>query len=233
MYDSTLYFNPNIIYVINKNIVEWDMEAASVAICERYKLLPQSKIDALRLSQKEDRTKQMGLLQRDREFSNKLIRGIIDMRQLFIDMNHISEDEIISLHSDAIILNTNRKLIGDIQGVTLRPKHTYMSYLRYDSIEMFYVSNDHEHYIDYKGASKDMLDVHTLGMNQVLVNFFQKMENYDPDIYTFLRNFETAYRNDRANPACYLPFGRKVGEYKYKNLKLLGLLATIAYKEGK
>lgn len=232
MYESTLYFNPNKFYVINKPIVEWDMEAASVAICDRYKLLPKDKINALRLSKKEDRTRQMGLLQRDKEFSDKLIRGIIEMRQLFIDMNNISDDEILSLHSDALILNTNRSLIEDIQGVTIRPKNRYTSYLRYDGIEMFYVSNNIENYIEYKGASKYMLDCHTLGLTKVLTKFFKMLEDYDPDILRYLRNFETEYRNDQAPPACYIRFGKTVGDFKYKNLKLLGLLATIAYKEG-
>ena len=178
---------------------------------------------------KEQRTRKMGLLQRDNyEFSEKLLTGIKNIRRKFLETNGITENDIIAIHSDAVIFSSKKSIITDIEGVEFRMKGTWSSYMRYDNIEMLY-SND---YITYKNASKDNLFQHTLGMTKHLKQIFMYMENCDEDVFKYLSKFQSMYLSDRLPIQYYVPFG-KVGEIKVTNLTLLAHIANIVLSASK
>ena len=84
-------FNENIDYMFHVNIVEYDMVAASVSVCEKYKLLSDDKIQWLKLLPKEKRTIEMGKMQKDSAFSEIMINGILETREMFIKENNINK----------------------------------------------------------------------------------------------------------------------------------------------
>ena len=47
MYKTLLWMNPNIQYVFGKNIVEYDMQSASLSVSRRFKLIPDDRLDIL------------------------------------------------------------------------------------------------------------------------------------------------------------------------------------------
>ena len=146
-----LWTNESIQFTFHSHIQEYDMEAASVSVCEHDGLLPQEMINELKLMPKEKRTVKMGKLQRDdKMFSENLLAGIRNMRKKFIETNNLTQDEILSLHSDACILNTNRRIISNIENVNFRKKNDWNAYIRYKGIEMFYKNDIKNNYIDYK-----------------------------------------------------------------------------------
>lgn len=227
MHDKSIWFNDDIQYIINGNIMEYDMTAASVSVSEYYHLLDEETIRVLRLMPKEARTKKMGLIQRDdKEFSKNLISGIRKHRKRFIEDNGLTEDEIVSLHSDAVIMNTKKRIKGDIDGIVFRRKGMWTSYIKYGKVEMYYSDG----YITYKGIPEEMRMQHTMGINKYLLTVFEKLENMDPSILQYLKRFQGQYIRDEL-PNFYYPSFGIVGEYKLENLNLFSYITNIVLKE--
>jgi hypothetical protein len=228
MHEDMRWYNDNIQFMFHANIVEYDIAAASLAVSERYDLLDKNTIEQLRLLPKENRTVRIGLIQREnKEFSKQLLSGIREIRRKFIEINNLDETNILSLHSDACIFSSKKKIITNIEGVEFKHKNTWSGYIRYKDIEMFYVDN----YITYKGIPEAILNQHTLGINRYLVNVFDKIEDYDSDILKYLSKFQTSYLQDKLQNYFYIPFGRRGGTYKMSNLELFSFIANIILKE--
>lgn len=228
MYSKTLWENPDIQYMFNQNIVEYDMQSASLSISRRFKLLDDNWLDQLERMPKEKRTKLIGLKQRDdKEYSERMINGILQTRKEFIETNNLSSDDIITLHSDALMFVQKHVITDNIHGVPFIKKNTWSSYIRYGRVEMFYNNG----VIDYKGIPKQMLQQHTLGMCQYLLTIFQLIEDNDLEgIMRFVRKFQKQYLQDKLPEYYYTAFGN-TGKYKTENMKLLTFIVKIILKE--
>ena len=229
MNEKLLWFNPNIQFMFHSNIVEYDMRAMSVSVSEKYGLLDEETIRILRLLPKDQRTKRVGLMQRDnKEYSQRLIECELDTRRKFLEANNLDETNVISLHSDACIFNSKNKIINNIDGIEFKHENTWSAYMFYKGIEMFYSDG----VITYKGIPKEMLNQHTLGIHKFLCNVFNKVDNYDTDILPFLSKFQKNYLQDKLPEFYYVPFGR-TGEYKMGNIGLLSFVAKVVLAEMK
>ena len=227
MFAKTMWMNPSIEYVIRQNIVEYDMQQASLNVSRRFHLIPDEKIDILERMPKEKRTKDVGLMQRNnKELSDNIINGILQTRKEFIQTNQLTEDHIVTLHSDALMFIQNKVIKDKIHGVPFIQKHAWTSYLRYGRVEMFYIDGT----IDYKNIPKPMLQQHTLGLNQYLLKIFRMLEDNDWDIFEYLSRFQKMYLQDKLDECYYIPFGN-TGAHKFENLKLLSMIAKIAINE--
>jgi hypothetical protein len=229
MHEKLLWFNPNLQYVFNSNIVEYDMNAMSVSISEKYGLLDKEIINQLKLLPKEDRTVKMGLLQRaDPEFSKKLLECELDTRNKFLELNHLDESNVLSLHNDACIFISRKKIVSNIEGVKFKHSNTWSSYINLKGVELFYADGA----IEYKNIPKEMLMKHTLGFNKFFCKVFEKMEDNDPSILSYLSKFQTKYLQDKLPQYYYFPFG-KLGDYKTYNLEITSYIANMVLKEMK
>lgn len=227
MNEKLLWFNPNIQFMFHANIVEYDMKAMSVSISEKYHLLDQSIIDKLKRMPKEQRTKAVGLMQRDsKEYSERLIQCELETRRKFLEMNNLTESDVICLHSDACIFNSRKKIINNIEGVEFKHANTWSSYMRFKGIEMFY---DGE-VLEYKGVAKELLNQHSMGIHRYLCEVFNKLENYDPSIVDYISKFQKNYLQDKLPDYYYLAFGR-LGDYKMSNLELFAFIANVVMRE--
>ena len=233
MHDKMLWTNESIQFTFHSHIQEYDMEAASVSVCEHDGLLPQEMINELKLMPKEKRTVKMGKLQRDdKMFSENLLAGIRNMRKKFIETNNLTQDEILSLHSDACILNTNRRIISNIENVNFRKKNDWNAYIRYKGIEMFYKNDIKNNYIDYKNIPEELVQMHTMGFDVYLKKVFGYIENYDENVLKYISRFQKQYLQNKLPEYYYNPFGRH-GQYKLSNLELTAFIAQMAIMEVK
>lgn len=233
MHDKMLWNNENIQFIFHAHVQEYDMEAASVSVCEHDGLLPQEVINELKLMPKEKRTVKMGKLQReDKMFSENLLAGIRNMRKKFIERNNLTQDDILSLHSDACILNTNKKITSNIEGVNFRKKNEWNSYIRYKGIEMFYKNDIKNNYIDYKNVPEELVQQHTLGFDVYLKRVFEYIENYDENVLKYISRFQKQYLQNKLPEYYYHPFGRN-GVYKFSNLELTAFIAQLTIQEVK
>ena len=229
MYTKTLWMNPDNEYVINQNIVEYDMQSASLSVSRRFHLLDDKLLDQLSRMPKEKRTKLIGLTQRDdKEFSENMINGVLRTRKEFIEKNKLDEDTIIALHSDALMFIQKHPVHDNIDGVPFIKKNEWTSYIRYDRLEMFYNNG----IIDYKGIPKQMLQQHTLGICQYMLQIFALLEDNDREaMLHYINRFQRMYLQDKFPEYYYLPFGNVGGKYKAENLKLFSFIAKIVIQE--
>lgn len=229
MNEKLMWFNDKIQYLFHGNIVEYDMKAMSVSVSEKYGLLDDETIKILKLLPKDQRTKKVGLLQREnKEFSEQLISCELETRRKFLEINGLDESNVLSLHSDACIFNSKKKVINNIDGIEFRHANTWTGYMNYKNIEMFYIDGT----ITYKGVPKDMLNQHTLGIHKYLCSVFDKLDNYDTSVLDFLSSFQTKYLQDKLPEYYYIPFGR-TGSFKISNLSLLAFVANVVINEMK
>lgn len=222
-----MWFNPDIQFMFHANIVEYDMKAMSVSISERYNLLDKSIIERLKRMPKEQRTREVGLIQRDdKEYSQRLIQCELETRRKFLEANGLDETNVISLHSDACIFDSKKRIINNIEGVEFKHANTWTSYMRFKGIEMFYDGEA----LEYKGVAKELLNQHTLGIHRYLCDVFSKIENYDETVIEYITRFQMKYLQDKLPDYYYNSFGR-VGDYKMSNLELFAFIANVIMKE--
>lgn len=227
MHKTLQWMNPNIQFVFRKNIVEYDMQSASLSVSRRFHLLDDAVIDTYERMTKDKRTKAIGLIQRDdKVFSENMINGVLQTRKEFLEMNHLNDSNIISLHSDAIIFIQTDNVIDHIETVPFIRKNTWTGYIRYQKLEMFYSDG----IVEYKGIPKQMLQQHTLGICQHIRTIFDKLDQCDESIYPYLTKFQKKYLQDKLPEYYYIPFGN-TGKYKSENLKLLSFLAQVVMHE--
>lgn len=222
------FFNENIEYTFDSNIVEYDMIAANLSVIKALHLLDVPKIQQLELLPKDKLKVQVGLIQRDnKEFSEALCSGTLYFRKLFIEANNLSERNILSMHNDAVIFISKKKIITQVDDhVNFRCDGTWESYIRYKNLEMFYGNE----ILGQKGFIKEMWNQHTLGLCKYLLNVFNKLNNYDPTIIQDLRKFQTVYLQDKLPEYYYVAFGRP-GPFKLANLQFTAFITNIALKE--
>lgn len=229
MHEKMLWYNDQIQYRFHDHIMEYDMKAASVSVSEYFHLLDPETITQLKLLPKEKREIRMGLLQRDdKEFSDRLLSSIREIRRKFLETNGLSESDVLSLHSDACIISSTKKIKSNIDGIEFKHKGTWTGYMKYDKIEMFYVDNT----IEYKGIPKELVRQHTLGINQYLCTIFDMIDNYDTQVLKFMSKFQKNYLQDKLPDYYYITFG-KYGKYKMDNLKLFSYVANVVLQEMK
>ena len=196
-----------------------------------FKLLPKEIISELKLMSKTQRTIKMGKLQRDdKQFSENLLAGIRNIRKKFIEMNNLTENDILSLHSDACFINTNKSIISNIEGVNFRKKNSWNSYVRYKGIEMFYKYDIKNNYIDYKNVPIEMVQQHEMGLNTYLKRVFGYIEDYDENVLKYIAKFQKQYLKNELPEYFYTPFGRN-GTNKFSNMELTAFIAQIVIKE--
>ena len=171
----------------------------------------------------------MGKLQKDKAFSDKMISGLLETRDIFINENRIKDEDIISLHSDALFIINKHKIKTKVNGIEFKIKNSYSSYIKYDDrMEMFYTGS----YIDFKQFNKERLKDHTLGIVKYLTNIFKRVEDYDPTVLDYIRKTNTKYLKDKLPEYWYNAFGN-TGEYKTENFKLFAYIANVVLSEVK
>lgn len=203
---KTTWVNPNIEYLFNTDIIEYDIQDAGFNLIQQYQLLPASKIEELtRLQKGLDRHIAVGMLQRDdKDFSKRLGEKFAEIRALFLHANDLTDNDIISVKKDAIytIGTCKKTTFGKIK---FRPKHHYTSYLRLTQIqnlELYYSSEG----IDVKGMSEMSVNKHRLYWMEFFRELFPMIEDQNSLVKRRFIKFLDQYKNDQLDEAYYVEF---------------------------
>lgn len=204
--EKSNWFNPNIEYLFNSLIYEYDMKDAGFSIIKSYKLLDIDTIKKLNLMDKKSRTIEIGkIMGCNKEFSNSLMNHFSELRKFFIDSNYIEDDDLIAVKKDALFCTKecNQLKFGSIE---FRIKNKYSSYLRFpynNNLEIYY--NDGGS-IEVKGINDFNLDKHRLYMLDFIYKIFKYIENKNPIIKRFILKFINDYKSLKLDQAYYLEF---------------------------
>lgn len=207
LYEKDTYLNPNILYLFNKFIYEYDMRNAGFNLSREFKLLPKDKLDELGKMKKDYRTIEIGKIQRKNpKFKEQLAQAFIEARRIFFEENSLTEEDVISIKKDAIFTLRSCPVnkIGDF--IEFRNKHSYTSYIRINKKIEFYYS-DRE--MDIKGIGEDTLKYHTNYLIYFIHKYFNKMETCEKAVVLeFIRNFIDQYKRRELPVGYYRRFER-------------------------
>lgn len=218
----TTWKNPDIEYLFNEDIIEYDITDAGFNIIKAFKLLPRDKIQELEgLPKGITRHIAVGKLQRDdKAFSDRLLNQFAYVRDVFIHANALTSDDIISVKKDAFftIKQCNRLKFGQVEFLE---KNRYSSYIRFPNIqdiEIYYSNNG----IDVKGIGDTSLNRHRLTMLEFLSNVIPRIEAKDESVKRYMMNFIKQYKSHELEDEYYLEFNNKsmdiIPEFNYKNI---------------
>ena len=204
---KTTWLNPNIEYLFDYDIREYDIQDAGFNLIKQFKLLPEDEIKRLeRIGKGKERHIQVGLLQREnKELSEKLLNSFAEARKIFISFNKLDTvNNLISVKKDAmfIIGTVDRVKFGK---VIWNDKNRYTSYIRFpenNNIELYYS----EYGIDVKGMSDISVNRHRIYMLEWLREMIKMIENKDNRIKRKLISFIEDYKSGNLNEAYYLEF---------------------------
>jgi len=224
LYDSSksTWLNPNIEYLFNSEIIEYDLQAAGMNLIREYKLLPPKDIAVIEVLQKSEQVVAIGKLQRDRPgLSAALTDKYAVVRGQFIEANKLEDDDIICVKKDAIFVvgRVSRVNFGD--NMRWIKKNVYSSYLRLTNnhnIELFYREGE----FDIKGIGDVGIARHRLYLIEYLLKFFKMIESKNPVIKKLLREFVDEYKGMKMDDGYYLEFNNNSTNidplYNLKNL---------------
>lgn len=228
LYKHDIYLNPNISYVFNKPIIEYDMKDAGFSIAQKYDLLTKKEIKKLASVGKRERSYLLGNIQRDRkEVKIGLQEGFKYSRQKFFEMNDIDDTDIISIKRDAIFLIGYVKYEKLDEYIHFRQKNVYTSYIHIKSPRLeFYYNKDK---IDVKGIDDDIIKKHQDYVMDFINKVFVKMESSDREsVLKFLRIFMDEYRLLKLDTEYYRELNPQ-SMFRYLN----GELSDVEYLEDK
>lgn len=227
---KSTWLNPNIEYLFNDDIIEYDIHDAGFSLIQQYQLLPPEKIKELeRIPRGIQRHIQVGVLQRDdKEFSKRLTDKFTEVRALFMMMNQLKDDSIISVKKDAIytIGKVKRTTFGKVK---FMEKNHYSSYIRFPDItnlELYYGENG----IDVKGMGDAAVNRHRLYMLEFLRKTIKSIEEQDSSMKRKFMRFFNQYKFDELDEEFYIEFNNVSRDqnklFNYANL-LIPLLKII------
>lgn len=229
---KTTWMNPNIEYLFNNEIIEYDMKDAGFNLIQQHILLNPNQIRTLSSLEKEERHRAIGLLQRDdKEFSKALLNKFAEIRAIFISANSLSDNDIISVKKDAIftIGPCNKLNFGRIEFVL---KKRYSSYIRFTdnmNIEIYYNSED----MDIKGIGDNAINRHRLYIIEFIKSIISYLENKNPYIKRYLKKFINEYKEMKLEDEFYTEFNNISRNYNpmYNYQKLIIPLVQVTLKE--
>lgn len=203
---KSTYLNPNIEYLFNGEIIEYDIQDAGFSLIKQYHLLPDEKIKELSMMEKgSERHRAIGMLQRDDKVLSKALSDkFAEVRMIFIASNNLTDNDILSVKKDAIytIGQCQKLKFGVIRFV---PKNRYTSYIRFPNIQNLEIYYSPEA-MDVKGIGESGINRHRLYMMEFLRTVISMIEDSNGRVKRYLMKFINEYKSNELEDVFYLEF---------------------------
>lgn len=233
-YDPTksTWLNPNIEYLFDNEIIEYDIRDAGFSIIKYYKLLSPEVIKDLTNMEKMQRHITIGKMQgKDKEFSKALMNKFAEVRAVFVSANNLSDNNIISVKKDAIftIGECSKIKFGKIEFAS---KNSYSSYIRFIdnmNIEIYYNSGN----MDIKGMGDSAINRHRLYILEFIKSMISHLESRDSSVKRYLKKFIDDYKAMNLDEEFYIEFNNISKEFNalHNFQKLIIPFTQIVLKE--
>ena len=194
IYKKDLYLNPDIMFVFNTEIIEYDIHDAGYSLTLEYNLLPESEIKNLEKLPKHERHVKLGKIQRkNKEYAKALKESFVDIRRRFFEENRVESNSVISIKKDAIFSMEHCSVKKFGEHVEFRDKNRYSSYIRLpDRTELYYYNGN----VDVKGIDNENVHKHENGIMEVVKNTFRLAETESKEVQLrYLGRIATKYKN--------------------------------------
>lgn len=204
--EKSNWFNPKIEYLFNSLIYEYDIKNAGFSIIQEFGLLPSSEIMRLSKMEKGVQTIEIGkLMGKDKSFSSALQEHFALVRKFFIDSNYIEDCDLVSVKKDALFCTKecSKLKFGKVE---FRVKNKYSSYIRFplnNNLEIYY--NDGCK-LEVKGITDSNLNKHRIYMLEFIQKFIAMVEERNPAVKNFFKEFLMKYKWFELDTEYYLEF---------------------------
>lgn len=210
------YVNDGLPFLVNSQIVEYDIARGNTSVMREFKLLPEETIAHLENLSKEDRVREVGLLQRnDKLLANQLEGLFTRVVQMFMEQNNLDQDvDVLCIRRDAVFV-VNKPISQPRVGnhILFRPKSTYHAALQLGPRWHFFFERGKPVKVDnFLNEKKDIngaLPKLREGIMDFLSEFVDVCEGHNMnrrEIYHFLNQFCTAYKERRVDICYYREF---------------------------
>lgn len=190
---KTNWKNPYYKYIKNRRIVEWDIASAGLSVIKFNKLLPSDEISKLESMDKHSRTVREGLYQRENPlFAEKIVSTLEDVREKFVSINNIPEENVLSIKKDALFIIDKNPPISLIDNYfNFRKKNEYSSFIILNNVEFLLNTNG---YIETKGLSSESVLAQKNFLLKDIAYILKMAEKVDQNkLFTILENYRRKY----------------------------------------
>jgi hypothetical protein len=230
--NKSTWLNPNIEYLFDNEIIEYDIKDAGFSIIKYYKLLSPEQIKELTDLEKMQRHYAIGRMQgKDKDFSKALMDKFTEVRAVFLSVNNLTDNNIVSVKKDAIytIGECSKTKFGKIE---FAAKNRYTSYLRFienKDIEVYYNSGS----MDIKGMGDSAINRHRLYMLEFIKSMISNLESRDQSAKRNLKKFIDDYKGMKLEEEFYIEFNNVSRDYNplFNFQKLVIPFTQIVLKE--
>lgn len=186
------------------------MKSANTSILREYGLAPEKTIDKLENLSSEQRKIRVGLLQRKvKGLSRKMETGFNDIVARFIEINGLTENDIVSIKRDAVFIRAKTPKYTTVgKYCTFRPKNEYVAFLLIGGFEI-YMRADRS--FDIKGMEDSKIPLHDDGMLEFIRNFLFDFDYDMPGLHQYCKDYVAAYKNLELPLNCYREFNQDSG----------------------
>lgn len=209
MVDKIYWTNPEIDFLINHYIREYDMSRAGQTALFMAGCIDESTYIRLCSLPRMDRQIQTGLLiQEHPEFEDARKDILAKVRTDFQEQNGLYEDDIVSIKNDAIFVVDKVCSVDTFGLMKFKVKNTYSSYYRFGRTELYYYGDTREvdNKIDVKNISDKKLELHKDFMLDFLHYLFLTAQVNVYDCISTLQQFESDYLNLNLDLGFYREF---------------------------
>ena len=142
LWEKTNYVNPQIDYLKNVSITEYDISSAGMNILYDLNMITEDQFTTLRTMSKHNRVITIGYLLKDPTMNTALSYGFEQARKVFIEKNGLEDASILSIKRDAFyLINKSSGIDGKISDhIEFRKQKSFVSFMQI---------NKKEHYLDY------------------------------------------------------------------------------------
>ena len=187
------YTNRNFPLITHSSIVEWDIKSGNTSIMREYNLAPVKKIEKLEQMDKSSRVKSVGIMMKQKDFAKSLEEGFNDAVKRFLEINQLTDDDIVSIKRDAIFVKAkeiNYPTLGE--WIHFIPKQRYTAFLLLSGIE-FLLREDRQ--FDIKGLSDEVIPLHQNGILDFIKEFLTDFDWDAEGLNRYCKQFVEAYKN--------------------------------------
>ena len=209
LYKKSEYINPNLYFLFNSFIIEYDLKDAGFNIIREFELLSKKQIEKLEKMTKENRKIEIGKLQlKDPSLKDGLKEGFIEARRRFFEYFLIKDEDVVSIKKDAIFLRKELSPNNKVgKYLNFRMKNEYIAYLRFSKkVEVYY----NPIRCDIKGINRDNLVYHNDYMIDFIKRFLDKISTESKEtVLGFLKRFSDKYKCGDVSIGYYREFNER------------------------
>ncbi len=189
-------------FIVNNNIIEWDIRSANTSLMRYYQLYDDKTIDRIADLPKGKREVAVGkLMRKDKEFAKALESSFNTIVEEFLKSNALTMDDIVSIKKDAVFVKNHSIKQSVFGSVEFIPKNQYKHVLLLPKYE-FYLSDTTT---DVKGIDDAKLELHQDGMIYFVRSVLYEASNWER-MNQFLKEYLKSYKEKLLDFNAYREF---------------------------